>query len=113
MPQRVRVCSIVRCLRLLAVPVAAALSLSAPAAVATWTQLPGSRINGTDNGAGVLRLGDGSLLIGYKTPSADPSKESLRTALVLPNGRVVAGPGLVADWASVNVPALVSVPGGI
>jgi hypothetical protein len=113
MPHRARVALIFRTLCLLAAPAALLLSLSAPAGAATWTELPGSRIQSTDNAAGIVRLGDGSLLIGYKTPSADPSKQSLTTGVILRGGGVVGGPRIVADWASVNVPALVSAPGGL
>ncbi len=80
-------------------------------AQADWVKLPRSEIDALSEPA-VLRLGDGSLDVAYRTPGRTPDTQALATSLVSPIGRVVPGPMITGDWVSLNDPALVSSPDG-
>ncbi len=82
-------------------------------AASPWSQLPGSFVQRTDTAAGFLRLADGSLLIAYRVPGGDPTKEAMATAVISPTGHVSPGPPITGDWSTLDNPALVLDPDGL
>jgi hypothetical protein len=96
---------------IVAAAIALALALAPAASAAGWKQVTASDGANTDQ-VSLLRTGDGTLHVAWRSEDAGGGQSLWHTAIGR-DGRIAATSMVVAGWADIQNPAMVSAPGGI